>query len=238
MRAWVSLRHPDSARARAFHTGLARLGYTIASGTTTNPGPKDILVSWNLLRDAVGAADAFKARGLPVIVTENALWGNDFMGGDWLTVARDSHNLAGKFPLGGPERWDNLGPRLKPIRDEEDTVILPQRGIGQPPVAMPRGWAESALARYGGRVRLHPGKRETIPLEQDLHFAGRVITWGSGAAVKALMWGIPVISELPNWVAEQDNTEAGRLAMLRRLAWCTWTLDEIATGEPFKRLLA
>ena len=51
------------------------------------------------------------------------------------------------------------------------------------------------------------------------------------------MWGIPVESHMPNWIGAQDNTEAGRLAMFRRLAWAQWQLSEIATGEPFRRLL-
>ena len=89
-----------------------------------------------------------------------------------------------------------------------------------------------------GRLRPHPGKLLGKPLEDDLAGAGKVVTWGSGAAVKALLMGIPVESHMPRWVAEQDNTEAGRLAMFRRLAWAQWTIDEIASGEPFRRLLA
>jgi hypothetical protein len=36
------------------------------------------------------------------------------------------------------------------------------------------------------------------------------------------------------------RTEArrrARLAMFRRLAWAQWTLDEIKTGEPIRRLV-
>ena len=102
---------------------------------------------------------------------------------------------------------------------------------------MPGGWQIKALKKHGGRIRKHPGTRACTPLEHDLRKCGRVITWGSGAAIKAMMWGIPVISDMPNWIGEQDNTDAGRLAMFRRLAWAQWTLDEIASGEPFDRLL-
>jgi hypothetical protein len=51
------------------------------------------------------------------------------------------------------------------------------------------------------------------------------------------MWGIRVESHMPNWIAEQDNTDAGRLACFRRLSWAQWTLNEIASGETFARLL-
>jgi len=63
------------------------------------------------------------------------------------------------------------------------------------------------------------------------------VTWGSGAAVKALTWGIHVESHMPNWIGEQDNTDAGRLEMFRRLAWAQWTLDEIEDGTAFRHLL-
>ena len=148
-------------------------------------------------------------------------------------LARNFHNTAGMFPVGGPERWDSLGVDLEPWRTEGETVILPQRGIGPAQVAMPRGWP------YGikGRIRQHPGQRQAKDLKEDLAKAGKVITWGSGAAIKALMWGIPVDSHMPKWIGVQDNTDAGRLDMFRRLAWAQWSMDEIASGEPFERLL-
>jgi hypothetical protein len=42
---------------------------------------------------------------------------------------------------------------------------------------------------------------------------------------------------MPGWIAEQDNTDAGRLAMLRTLAWAQWRLSEIESGEAFERLI-
>lgn len=237
MRAWLNLRHAVPARWAAFHAGLARAGYQVVDGVTTRPGDRDICVTWNRIGDGNQMAQAFEARGLPVLVAENAAWGNDFAGGHWYSLARGQHNTAGRFPVGGAERWDAMAIRFAPWRAEGETVILPQRGIGQAPVAMPHGWAADALRRHGGRMRSHPGQQPSTPLLIDLSTAGRVITWGSGAAVKALLWGIPVTSEMPAWIGEQDNTDAGRLAMFRRLAWAQWRLDEIATGEPIVRLL-
>lgn len=78
---------------------------------------------------------------------------------------------------------------------------------------------------------------EFVPLEADLAHASKVVTWGSGAAVKALMWGIPVESHMPNWVAQQDNSDFGRIDMFRKLAWCQWRLSEIEKGVPFAWLL-
>jgi hypothetical protein len=229
MRAWLNLRHHNSARAEAFRQGLRACGYDVVEGVTYDPAAGDVLVTWNRIGQGDRAAREFSRREATVIVAENATWGNYFAGGEWLTLARDWHNTAGCFPIGGPERWDALGVELARWRTEGETVVLPQRGIGAN--GMPHGWT----AR--GRVRRHPGRGDATPLEDDLERAGKVVTWGSGAAVKALLWGIPVESHMPNWIAAQDNTDAGRLAMFRRLAWAQWRMDEIAAGEPFRRLL-
>lgn len=236
MRAWLNLRHSVPERLKAFTQGLERCGYTVVEGLTTKPGKGDILVTWNRIRDGHPAACRFEESGHPVLVAENAAWGNGFVGNHWYTIARTAHNQAGRFPIGEADRWDALGVRLDRWRKQGETVILPQRGIGNVG-QMPLQWPAKALAKYGGRIRKHPGQGPAIPLEQDLRICGRVITWGSGAAIKALMFGIQVVSEMPNWIGAQDNTDGGRLAMFRRLAWAQWTLEEIADGLPFRRLL-
>jgi hypothetical protein len=239
LRAWLNLRYTLADRVAAFRRGLERLGFEVIPGSTTTPADGDVLVTWNRIGSGQASAQAFEARGLPVLVAENAAWGNDFGGGRWYSLARSYHNTAGCFPLGGPERWDALGVEPAPWRaGGEEVVILAQRSIGSPPVAMPRDWPERALLATGGRIRRHPGTKPCTPLEADLARAREVVTWGSGAAIKALLWGIPVRSAMPNWIGEQDNTDAGRLAMFRRLAWAQWTLAEIASGDPFERLLA
>lgn len=221
MRALLNLRYTLPERRAAFERGLKRIG------------DPEVYVTWNRIGAADQVAKQYEERGVPVIVAENAAWGNDFAGGRWYSLARGTHNTAGRFPIGGTERFDRLGVELAPWRTGGERVVLPQRGIGPAGVAMPRDWP----AQQRGRVRRHPGTGACIPLEQDLAAAGEVVTWGSGAAVKALMWGIRVESHMPNWIGEQDNTDAGRLEMLRRLAWAQWTLTEIEGGEPFERLL-
>jgi hypothetical protein len=234
VRAWLNLRYTVPERKRAFEEGLQALGYDTVESITASPGKKDILVTWNRIGPGDAAARLFASAGRPVIVTENASWGNDFDGARWYTLALDYHNKSGCFPVGGPERWDVLGVSLAPWRAGGETVILPQRGIGPTGIAMPSSWGK----KLQGRIRPHPGRNQNpTPLEQDLQNAGKVITWGSGAAIKALIMGIPVESHMPNWIGEQDNTDEGRLAMFRRLAWAQWTLDEIRRGDPFRHLL-
>ncbi|WP_288897431.1 hypothetical protein [uncultured Delftia sp.] len=231
--AWLNLRYSIPERIEAFRLGLERHGFTVRHGISPAPGARDVLVTWN----RVGQVDQIAGRYGQVLVAENAAWGNGLAGRRWISLARDRHNTAGMFPVGGAERWDWLGVELHPWRTEGETVLLPQRGIGSAPTAMPRDWLTSAQARFPGRVRHHPGRGVAKLLREDLAHCGRVVTWGSGAAVQALMWGIPVVSEMPDWIGAQNNTDAGRQEMFRRMAWAQWTLDEVSAGVPFERLL-
>lgn len=240
MFAWLNLRHGVPERTEAVHRGLKRHGFKIADGEPNRPGDRDIFLTWNRIRGGDATAKKFERRGLAVLVMENATWGNDFAGRQWYHMARTYHNTAGRFPIGNRKRWDSLNQQLQPMRRAGgETVILAQRGIGSPPTAMPMQWPQQALERYGGRIRAHPGRgaRNSVPLHDDLIQCSRVVTWGSGSAVKALMMGIPVVSEMPDWIGAQDNTEPDRLRMFQELAWAQWTLPEIASGETFERLL-
>jgi hypothetical protein len=217
-------------RLDAFLAGMKRLGWRESGWGTC-----DVFVTWNRYGLNGQRADQVERRGGRVLVTENAAWGNGFAGDHWYTIARDTHNTAGKFPVGGAERWDALGVELAPWRPEGGEVVgLPQRGIGPAGVAMPRLWMPPGCHR----TRAHPGVGKCVPLDQDLAHASKVVTWGSGAAIKALMWGIRVESHMPNWIGQQDNTDAGRVAMFRQLAHAQWRLSEITNGEPFARLVS
>lgn len=235
-RAWLNLRLTLPHRVAIFSNGLKRHGFKVELGLPSDARTGDMLVTWNRIGSGDVMAKQFQASGLPVLVAENAAWGNRFGGDDWYTIARGYHNTQGCFDVGGHDRWDSLGVAMEPLRVCGETVILPQRGIGSPPVAMPRGWAENALRRYGGRIRQHPGTRPSVPLEIDLGGACKVVTWGSGAAIRASLWGCSVHSEMPNWIGQHENSEDGRLEMFRRLAWAQWRLSEIESGEAFARL--
>lgn len=238
MRAWLNLRYTVPDRLKAFVAGIERHGYSAEIGFPDRIGPRDAYISWNRINMGNVVAQQFQDRGLPVIVAENAAWGNDFLGRRWYSLARNYHNTAGCFPVGDHSRWDSLGVELDPFRKEGSMIVLPQRGIGSPPTRMPSGWAAAVSARYKARVRPHPGKHHCKPLRDDLEGVSVAVTWGSGAAIKALMMGVSVISEMPRWIGWQDNTEAGRLDMFRKLAWAQWELHEIESGEAFACLLS
>ena len=76
------------------------------------------------------------------------------------------------------------------------------------------------------------------------------MTWGSGAGLKAICAGVPVFSDWPRWIGSpialpmSDDLEQPRMddrareAMLDRVSWAQHTVSEIASGEPFQRLMA
>jgi hypothetical protein len=235
MRAYLNLRFTVPERRAMFTKGLRRLGYEVVDGMTHAPEPGDILCTWNRIHEGDTVARIFTERGNTVLVTENATWGNSFAGREWYTLTRNFHNVAGTFPDLGPDRFDSLGVELEPWRTEGETVVLASRGIGPAAYRMPGDWPQ----RQRGRIRAHPGRNtNSKPLREDLAQCGRVVTWGSGAAVLALIWGIPVESHQRYWIAACENTDEGRLAMLRCLAWGQSTHSEIRSGLAFERLLS
>lgn len=257
MRAWLALRDAVHYRKEAFAAGLAAAGFAVEHRMTAHPGPHDVLVCWNRYGEVDAVARRFEARGRPVLVAENGYLGNELAGARWYALARGQHNGAGAWADGGPDRWDALQVNLGNWHGAGgEIVLLPQRGIGPPGIAMPRDWlhrTERRLARAGiaYRVRRHPGTTAELPLAEDLAGASAVVTWGSGAAIKALALGVPVFHDMPNWIGagaalpvralllrepgKRNNED--RLQMFRRLAWAQWRLSEIADGTAFRGLL-
>lgn len=237
------LREGPHYRRQAFRNGLERNGYTVHYELPAHPKSGEVLVIWNRYGHLDAAAKRFESVGGTVLVSENGYLGNEFAGKRWYAISRSQHNGAGWWPVGGTERWDRLNVPLAPWRDGgHEVVVLPQRGIGPPGVAMPRGW------KAPGRVRRHPGLGPCVPLEKDLSQASACITWGSGAALKAIIIGVPVYYDFPKWIGAQAavrRTEplgapfkGDRLPMLRRMIWAQWTLDEIEDGTAIAALTA
>lgn len=249
MKVCCHIRKEPHYRSDAFRAGLKRIGAQFVDERDA-----EVLVIWNRYGGFQQTAAACEKRGGTVLVAENGYLGVEWLNDRWYAISRSQHNGAGEWPHGGPERWDGWNVDLAPWRLwGREVVILPQRGIGPSGVAMPGGWANTVKPRMGGdwqlRVRPHPGTKPAKPLEQDLRVAAAVATWGSGAALKALMLGVPVFYDFPKWIGAPAGVsldcaikaplrcDASRLAMFRRLAWAQWQLSEIESGAAFDRLL-
>lgn len=253
-RAYLRLQRHLKNRWQAFSEGLQRAGYDVFPDNFSSPRADDVLVIWNRMTRDEQIAQRYQAAGAKVIVAENGYIGSNEANGKLIALSRSYHNGAGLWPYRDSKRWEEFGVELKPWRTEGETIlILPQRGFGSPGVAMPYGWASEAIlalrrrTNRAVRIRPHPGQGRNY--EPDFTGVFAAVTWGSGAAIKALAAGIPVFYDFKNWIGKtaamplaSANLEepflGDRLPMFQRLAWAQWRLSEIESGEPFRELLA
>lgn len=251
-KAYVLIRPLPQYRRDVFEKGLKRVGYEVDFSCPTRPNEDDVLVIWNRYGHNHTLATMFEARGARVIVAENGYLPMRETTKTF-ALALNFHNGAGGYPTRDYVRADRIDVVLKPWqqRDDGELLLLPQRGIGCPGVAMPSTWlsdAKNQLAKTGLRIRtrLHPGTTDTLPIEHDLSGVRAVATWASGAALKAIVAGVPAMYGLENWIGAQassfgyslDNiVRPDRAEMLERIGWAQWSKEEVETGEPFERLL-
>lgn len=250
MRAQCALPGGPNYRKADFIVGLEAAGFAVLP-RVDRPTVGDVLVIWNRSASSELEARRFEHVGARVLVCENGYFGKEWLGRKWFAMAWGHHAGAGLWPVGGPARWDSWGVELAPWRsDGGETVILAQRGIGEPGIASPMNWAQDIQKRIGGRIRRHPGADATAAnLADDLASASNVATWGSAAALHALLMGIPVWHGFDRWIGagaarpldefsgEPRRDDAARLAMFRRLAWAMWDADEVRSGEAFRSLM-
>lgn len=257
---YIALRSDIHYRIESFKAGFERLGYKVVVGATYDvPDPSDVLVIWNRYHPFHQIALNFERVGAIVLVVENGYLGKRWIGREWFAISRGRHNGAGRVPFLGPSRWASFGQTIRPYRGlQGPVVLLPQRGIGEASVAMPRDWTGTAAAILKGhgfdnvRVRTHPGK---IKNEDDViddlvrSNARGVFTWGSGAALKAMLHGFVCVSNFPLWIGLSGTGTIGdlrsgtamkdrRQEMFERLAWAQWTLDEVEHGDALWHLIS
>jgi len=264
MKIALSLIRPNPVyRHDAFIEGMKKLGFQVESQPffkERRPREDDVLLIWNRYGTGEKQAKLFEDNGAAVIVVENSYL-NMRKAKKSFAMSLNRHNGAGSWPAPEYSRFEKLDIELQPWKESGTHIlVLPQRGVGLPGVAMPKDWEGSVVPRIRRiskstlvHVRRHPGtSRETIPLEEDFKPAWCAVTWGSSAATKALVAGIPVFYEFDRWIAgpgacfginniSLDTTAhtlmGDRVEMLKSLAWAQWTLEEVVTGDPMARLI-
>lgn len=258
-RAFLCIRQEPHYRRASFEAGLRAAGYDIWGPPREPARMGDVLVIWNRYAHLHATAQRFEREGGTVIVAENGLLGRDRPDGHWYSLALDRPAGCGghiQAPDRSEMRSHRIGCKFGEWRQKgNEVIVLEQRGIGPPGIASPAGWADriaSDLRRTHPllpvRVRRHPGEKPATPLEEDLREARCVVTWASGAALRALDLGVPVFYEHPNWIGADGArpfgdridrprmNDSGRSLALAKAAEATWRTDEIETGEPFVRL--
>lgn len=256
MRVCCLIRRHPHYRRDAFEEGIKTFGAQLVDEVPRDLGPQDVLVIWNRYGANEGHAKRYEATGGRVIAVENGYIGHDDNEHRHYAMAISNHNGAGWWPVGEEERWKQQHITLEsPRREGREIVILLQRGIGPHGIAQPKDFEQLARRKLQGcgypvRVRAHPGQKIAEPLARDLRHAAAVVTWGSGAALKALAMGIPVFYSLPCWIGGMAGNcgfdvgtplppvnEEARRRVMHRIGWAQWNIEEIARGEPFRHLL-
>jgi hypothetical protein len=256
--AYLLVRDLPAYRRDAFASGLQSLGYAIITKPPQFPRPSDVLIIWNRYGPNHIIARRFEDMKAPVIVAENG-YVDMVDTKKAFALALGHHNGAGRWPIGDQWRAHTLVQTIRPWRGDgsrDDILILPQRGVGPPGVAMPRGWVadvqqrlKAVCGRRRVRLRPHPGTQKHVrPLFEDLDGVGACVVWGSGAGVKALMYGVPVVHEFPRWIGALGGSFGlstltaprlgDRAAMAEAVSWAQWSLEEVIAGVPFQYLLA
>lgn len=227
--------------------GLHRLGFDVVDLPKNIPTKDDCLVLWNRLPTHDQIAKKYESVGAKVFIAEHG-----WVGRDTYALCLNHHNGYGTWSVGPKTRWPVFGIAEKPWRTKgEHILVVPQRGIGVPPVAMPRVWTADVLERLSQatdrpiKVR-YPGDR-IHPIEPEFKGCHAVVTWASGGGIKAIVEGYPVFYEMPHWVGGYaaipglDNLEnpylGERDTLFHRLSWAMWKPDEIESGEPFRLLM-
>lgn len=238
-------------RRDVFCSGLQAAGYELHE-RIVDPKPGDIVCVWNRYGVWSDEALRFERRGAAAVIAENS-----YIQGETkrFALARSFHNDSTVVPDGGPERWHALNIDLMPWRTSgEHVLVCPNRSFGTPGRIMPGYWGQDVCQRLAKvtkreiRLRPHPGNKPAEkPLADDLVNAWCTVIWSSSAGVHSLIAGVPVVSESPFWICKSAAGAAiadvesppmpDRLAAMQRLAWAVWSVDEISSGEAFRRLL-
>lgn len=231
----------------ALLAGFSRHGVKAAVVSMNDP-VGDVVCCWGWRR-------ALCYPGKNVLVAECGYVGDRL---HWKSLGWNGLNGRATFPDGDGSRWPF--PKLKPWKRGGDYILL----VGQVPGdASLMGvdivdWANEAadaLKVHGLPVRFRPHPKAAgvkIPgvesiggsLADCLNGAKWTVTFNSNTGVDAVFNGVPVVTcdigamawdVAGHWLADQPPMPE-REAWARRLAYCQWTDDEIASGEAWDNL--
>lgn len=241
--AYNLLRDTPHYRHDAFTQGLKACGFRVERFMSGRPSKNDVLVIWNRYNQNDVYARQFEAVGATVLVIENGYYD---IGQKTYAISRNQHHH--------PVLDGNAVTLNEPYRRGNHILICAQRGIGSDTMRSPDGWVQKMLSSIQTkreiRVRYHPGQNKPeTSLSDDLMNAHACVIWSSSCGIEALKQRVPVIYDAPTWVGKESSikwTENLDIENLPHLAQChginravanQFTIDEIVSGEPLKRIL-
>ncbi|MGP1675905.1 MAG: hypothetical protein ACTS6J_01950 [Burkholderiales bacterium] len=134
-------------------------------------------------------------------------------------------------------RFASLGIKIKPMRTGgEDVIVCPSTPEFMQVVAGDPGWLDRVTRnlrrQYGADRVIVRTKQDKRPLMDDLKNARLLVTWGSAAAVTALLEGVRVACAPECCATYADD----RLRWASVLADHQWDLSEFANGTAWRAL--
>lgn len=162
------------------------------------------------------------------------------------------------------DRWSQLGARLHPWRSDGELIVIAgqvPRDTSCQHIDM-RAWVREAAAVMRRRFpdapvvfRPHPLRPRAIdpgrgvavdrgPLAETLARTRLVVTFSSTAGVDAVLAGVPTLACDPMSMVwrlcpqglEGEVARPDRAGWARWIAYCQWTLEEMAQGLPWRHL--
>jgi hypothetical protein len=229
--------------------------------------PECALVTWTPWRGSLAEklGKGHAAGGGSWLVMENG-YVTPVDGRKVYTVGREGYNGRGDHGSDNRERFAALGHEIKPWRKTGSHIlVVGQMGHRDTTVSMPVKWLESIHTELRHRtdrpILIHPkpgskdpyttgdGVRiDRAPIPQLLADCWALVTWSSKAAMLALIHGVPVFVIGPYSIARRmamhsiDSIESpyypeDREDFLEHVADSQWSVAELESGEPFRRLL-
>lgn len=249
--AYSFIRDLPHYRSDAFKAGLRACGFEVCRGVPRDPLPGDVVVSWNRYQDADNLAKRAERIGASVLVAENGYFGQDSKGRRLYAISKNQHHHGGNKPK--PHSWN-----VKPHQSNGSHILIcAQRGIGSELMASPYNWhrkIERSLKSMTGRpikIRLHPGRNApSTSLADDLKNAHACVIWSSACGIEAMLEGVPVIYNAPRFIGETgaikfneslDIENLPQMPVKNALDYVSgnqYSVEQIATGQPFKELLS
>jgi hypothetical protein len=223
------------------------------------PRDADVLVVWGWAQQDMIAPHM--ASGGDVIVMEQGFLGNRL---EWSSIGFNGLNGRADFvnPGSPSDRFErHFAGLMKPWKQDGEYVLLMGQVPGDQALAHVdiRAWYRDAISRLADwempvMFRPHPLSLDTpapdgaIGLSGDLSAAldgaAAAVTFNSNTGVDAALAGVPVYAldegSMARPVACHDLFMApqrpDRGQWVANLAWCQWTVDEVAAGEAWAHL--
>lgn len=240
MKALVAVPRDDRYPWRAIDAGVRAAGLQRVHAEAW-----DVLVTWSPWVRSPRERLARQSR--IVVVIENG-WLNPIQGQRYYQVQLNSWNRGhGARFVGGPaDRWRSWGVELAPWRDRIGApyMVLGQSGHPYDRRSVAPNWTNEILDYYAPSGAFLRPKASGTPLIEDIASAGAAVTWSSNAASWCLVNGLPVIAYSETLMTRDLAVGPGdpwvpgdRESVFSALAWAQWNAEELASGEPFRRLV-